>query len=227
MEYFQDDLFPDTRVWWEPALASDQWFAGKNGAQKRLSLRPADMKPCKLYVISKPCLDKMNIIKLRVNGLTGFPLMHTCDFTHKHATCFSWAQESQGCTRIGTTHASLQPFWKSPCVLSTCHIVYSGNMSTLKTLCNVFQPSRTKPTHTLSIGQEKKTDVDPCEISGPKESVFKFKWLYEFSCLMYISTNNHMKCKTCLDAYGCSAKPSQSYVQGATNFQRSALDHHQ
>lgn len=84
MEYFQDDLFPDTRVWWEPALASDQWFAGKNGAQKRLSLRPADMKPCKLYVISKPCLDKMNIIKLRVNGLTGFPLMHTCDFTHKN-----------------------------------------------------------------------------------------------------------------------------------------------
>lgn len=45
MEYFQDDLFPDTRVWWEPALTSDQWFAGKNGAQKRLSLRPADMKP--------------------------------------------------------------------------------------------------------------------------------------------------------------------------------------
>ena len=84
MEYFQDDLFPDTRVWWEPALASDQWFAGKNGAQKRLSLRPADMKPCKFYVISKPCLDKMNIIKLRVNGLTGFPLMHTCDFTHKN-----------------------------------------------------------------------------------------------------------------------------------------------
>ena len=125
------------------------------------------------------------------------------------------------------THASLQPFWKSPCVSSTRHIVYSGNMSTQKTLCNVFQPSRTKPTHTLSIGQGKKTDVDPCEISGPKESVFKFKWLYEFSWLMYIFTNNHMKCKTCLDAYGCSAKPSQSYVQGATNFQRSALDHHQ
>ena len=83
MEYFQDDLFPDTRVWWEPALTSDQWFTGKNGAQKRLSLRPADMKPCKLYVISKPCLDKMNIMELRVNGLIGFLLMHTCDFTHK------------------------------------------------------------------------------------------------------------------------------------------------
>ena len=121
------------------------------------------------------------------------------------------------CNHFGNPHVFYQP-----AILSTQAIV-----STQKTLCNVFQPSRTKPTHTLSIGREKKTDVDPCEISGPKESVFKFKWLYEFSCLMYISTNNHMKCKTCLDAYGCSAKPSQSYVQGATNFQRSALDHHQ
>ena len=47
MDYFQDDLFPDTRVWWEPAVISDQWFAGENGTQKMLSLRPADMKPCK------------------------------------------------------------------------------------------------------------------------------------------------------------------------------------
>lgn len=46
MEYFQDDLFPDTRVWWEPAVTSDQWFAGKNGTQRMLSVRPADMKPC-------------------------------------------------------------------------------------------------------------------------------------------------------------------------------------
>ncbi|XP_068701404.1 coronin-7-like isoform X1 [Montipora foliosa] len=45
MEYFQDDLFPDTRMWWDPALACDEWFAGKNGQQRRLSLRPEDMKP--------------------------------------------------------------------------------------------------------------------------------------------------------------------------------------
>jgi len=45
VEYFQDDLFPDTRVWWEPALTSDQWFAGRNGTQRMLSLKPADMKP--------------------------------------------------------------------------------------------------------------------------------------------------------------------------------------
>ncbi|KAL9973088.1 hypothetical protein ACROYT_G019500 [Oculina patagonica] len=44
-EYFQDDLFPDTRVWWEPALTRDQWFAGDNGTQRKMSLRPSDMKP--------------------------------------------------------------------------------------------------------------------------------------------------------------------------------------
>ncbi|XP_074621834.1 coronin-7-like [Acropora palmata] len=45
MEYFQDDLFPPSRAWWEPALTSSQWFAGENGQQKKLSLKPADMKP--------------------------------------------------------------------------------------------------------------------------------------------------------------------------------------
>ena len=30
MEYFQDDLFPDTRVSWEPSLDSSEWFAGIN-----------------------------------------------------------------------------------------------------------------------------------------------------------------------------------------------------
>ncbi|KAK2563477.1 Coronin-7 [Acropora cervicornis] len=45
MEYFQDDLFPPSRAWWEPALTSSQWFAGENGQQKKLFLKPADMKP--------------------------------------------------------------------------------------------------------------------------------------------------------------------------------------
>lgn len=44
MEYFQDDLFPDTRIWWEPALSSNQWFTGENGTQRKLSLKPAVMK---------------------------------------------------------------------------------------------------------------------------------------------------------------------------------------
>jgi len=85
------------------------------------------------------------------------------------------------------------------------------------TLFNVFQPARTKPTQTSSIGQRKKNDVDPQQFSRPKKRVFKSKWLEEFSWLMYISTDDHMKCKTHLDTNGCLA----------TNFQRSALDRHQ
>ena len=36
-----------------------------------------------------------------------------------------------------------------------------------------------------------------------------------------------MKCKTWSDAYERSAKPSQAFVHGATNFQRPALVRHQ
>lgn len=204
MEYFQDDLFPDTRVWWEPALTSDQWFTGKNGAQKRLSLRPADMKPCKLYVISKPCLDKMNIMELRVNGLIGFLLMHTCDFTHKkskrpHASHEPKSlRDAQGlvllmhlCNHFGNPHV----FYR-PAIVST-----QGICPPRKHYVTFFSPQgRSQPIHCL-LDRKKKTDVDPCEISGPKESVFKSKWLYEFSWLMYISTNNQMKFITRLDAY--------------------------
>ncbi|PFX34280.1 Coronin-7 [Stylophora pistillata] len=38
MEYFQDDLFPDTRVWWEPSVTSDQWFAGEDKTQKTINI---------------------------------------------------------------------------------------------------------------------------------------------------------------------------------------------
>ncbi|RLV71539.1 hypothetical protein DV515_00017345 [Chloebia gouldiae] len=44
-EYFQDDLYPPTRVWWEPALAAGAWLGGQDGQQRRASLRPADMVP--------------------------------------------------------------------------------------------------------------------------------------------------------------------------------------
>ena len=33
-------------MWWEPALTSDQWFAGENETQRKMSLRPDGMKPC-------------------------------------------------------------------------------------------------------------------------------------------------------------------------------------
>ncbi|XP_022100301.1 coronin-7-like [Acanthaster planci] len=43
-EYFQDDIFPDTRVTWESVLTSQEWLDGKNGVQRRISLCPPDMK---------------------------------------------------------------------------------------------------------------------------------------------------------------------------------------
>ncbi|XP_030315371.1 coronin-7 isoform X2 [Calypte anna] len=44
-EYFQDDIFPPTRVWWEPALCGSAWLAGQDGQQRRASLQPGDMTP--------------------------------------------------------------------------------------------------------------------------------------------------------------------------------------
>ncbi|NXJ03579.1 CORO7 protein, partial [Odontophorus gujanensis] len=44
-EYFQDDIFPPTRVWWEPALSGSAWLQGADGQQGRAELRPADMLP--------------------------------------------------------------------------------------------------------------------------------------------------------------------------------------
>ncbi|XP_021267384.1 coronin-7-like isoform X1 [Numida meleagris] len=44
-EYFQDDIFPPTRVWWEPALSASAWLGGADGQQGRAELRPADMVP--------------------------------------------------------------------------------------------------------------------------------------------------------------------------------------
>ena len=46
-EYFQDDIFPDTRVLWEPCLTSAEWFSGLDTQPKLVSLRPDDMKPRK------------------------------------------------------------------------------------------------------------------------------------------------------------------------------------
>lgn len=42
-EYFQDDLFPQTKVTWEPSLSSTDWFNGQNGITKYVDLRPSEM----------------------------------------------------------------------------------------------------------------------------------------------------------------------------------------
>lgn len=43
-ELFQDDLFPDTRMTWEPTLTSEEWFSGVLRVPQFVSLRPADME---------------------------------------------------------------------------------------------------------------------------------------------------------------------------------------
>ncbi|KAJ8922826.1 hypothetical protein NQ315_007861 [Exocentrus adspersus] len=43
-DLFQDDLFPPTRVTWQPTLTSDEWFSGKDKAPQRLNLQPEGME---------------------------------------------------------------------------------------------------------------------------------------------------------------------------------------
>ncbi|KAF4529652.1 hypothetical protein B566_EDAN017985 [Ephemera danica] len=42
-EFFQDDLFPSTKVTWEPTMEAKEWFEGKNKMPRRISLKPDDM----------------------------------------------------------------------------------------------------------------------------------------------------------------------------------------
>ncbi|XP_058142541.1 coronin-7 isoform X1 [Dasypus novemcinctus] len=44
-EFFQDDVFPDTAVTWEPVLSAQAWLGGANGQPRRLSLQPPGMIP--------------------------------------------------------------------------------------------------------------------------------------------------------------------------------------
>jgi len=47
MEYFQDDIFSPTRDRSKSTMTAEQWFAGRNIEADKVSIRPADMKPCK------------------------------------------------------------------------------------------------------------------------------------------------------------------------------------
>lgn len=44
-EFFQDDVFPDTAVSWEPALSAKAWLGGANRQPRLLSLQPPGMTP--------------------------------------------------------------------------------------------------------------------------------------------------------------------------------------
>ncbi|XP_014784002.1 coronin-7 isoform X1 [Octopus bimaculoides] len=42
--FFQDDLFPDTKVLWEPALSGSDWLSGVDAEASRISLKPGNME---------------------------------------------------------------------------------------------------------------------------------------------------------------------------------------
>nr|XP_023472180.1 coronin-7 isoform X4 [Equus caballus] len=44
-EFFQDDVFPDTAITWEPVLSAKAWLEGANGQPRLLSLQPPGMTP--------------------------------------------------------------------------------------------------------------------------------------------------------------------------------------
>uniref|UniRef100_A0A8C7HY68 Coronin n=1 Tax=Oncorhynchus kisutch TaxID=8019 RepID=A0A8C7HY68_ONCKI len=44
-EFFQDDVYPDTAVWWESSLTASAWLAGSDGKHQSISLKPKDMTP--------------------------------------------------------------------------------------------------------------------------------------------------------------------------------------
>lgn len=44
-EFFQDDVFPDTAMSWEPVLSAKDWLGGANGQPRLLSLQPPGMTP--------------------------------------------------------------------------------------------------------------------------------------------------------------------------------------
>ena len=65
VEYFQDDLFPQTLKWWEAAMTSSEWLSGVNKIQDKLSLCPSGMKPCKSD--SKLVLPYLTIITVSIS----------------------------------------------------------------------------------------------------------------------------------------------------------------
>ncbi|XP_050498139.1 coronin-7 isoform X1 [Diabrotica virgifera virgifera] len=43
-DLFQDDLFPPTRVTWNPTMSSSEWFSGKEKPPQKISLQPEGME---------------------------------------------------------------------------------------------------------------------------------------------------------------------------------------
>ncbi|MEE6528528.1 hypothetical protein FKM82_030941, partial [Ascaphus truei] len=44
-EFFQDDVFPVSRVTWEPALSAGEWLSGADRQQRSINMCPKGMIP--------------------------------------------------------------------------------------------------------------------------------------------------------------------------------------
>ncbi|KAJ1528065.1 hypothetical protein ONE63_007983 [Megalurothrips usitatus] len=48
LDLFQDDLFPPTKVTWDPVMSGNEWFSGVQQPPKRINLCPPGMDCCRL-----------------------------------------------------------------------------------------------------------------------------------------------------------------------------------
>ena len=53
MQYFQDDIFCDTRITDEPTMTANAWLNDANTQPKLKSLKPADMKKREIAQLHK------------------------------------------------------------------------------------------------------------------------------------------------------------------------------
>lgn len=118
---------------------------------------------------------------------------------------------------LGTNQESLQSSWRIPMCFMDPPFCLLGHVYTENAVWHLLT---SKPSQTSSTAQKRKSDADTQEILGPKKRIVNFKWLEEFVWLVYDSNENTSTkiCKTCLDACGHSAKPSQAFMHDTTNF---------
>ncbi|GAB0089346.1 Coronin [Sergentomyia squamirostris] len=86
-ELFQDDLFPMTRVTWEPTLTAMEWFSGKDKAPARVSLQPEGMAclsssklPAKAETAGKTT-DSAEVLAPPINPALAGNMLFRSDFT--------------------------------------------------------------------------------------------------------------------------------------------------
>ncbi|KAG1667874.1 Coronin-7 [Nymphon striatum] len=81
-EFFQNDLFPETRVTWEPSMSGTDWLAGKNGKACKISLKPPEMKNWITEKIEdRP--SKVNQVSKSASNRTPSPVQNLTDMGEK------------------------------------------------------------------------------------------------------------------------------------------------